>query len=112
VRANEFLVLPPEIRLKALKILKENIPLDQQTKLRAMVIADPVKWFVNIHFWGGMAIRNLLRKHGLTDDLLPVYNNMRNLDNHYVSLVEVLVQEGCYYDLPEEVKNETHFYGR
>lgn len=101
-RIQEFLILPEAIREKALKILKEHIPADQQEKLKEMIIANPNGWFTKIHFWGGMAIRNLLRKEGLTDDLLPVYNSMQNWDGHYVSLVEILVKEGCYHDLSED----------
>lgn len=47
------------------------------------------------HMSGGMAVRNCLRKGGITDDMLPPFDayygpgtNVRNWDDYYVQAVE------------------------
>lgn len=57
---------------------------DTSMLIQNAICNDPKDWWVGYHFHWGMAVRNLLRKHGYGEDQLKV----TTLDDHYVSIVE------------------------
>ena len=80
--------IPKDVLKKATKILNEY--LSQEDK--AFIIDKfnrhgKVEWMMSIprgHFEVGMAIRNLLRDKGLSDECLPD----KNWDDYYIQVIE------------------------
>jgi len=57
--------------------------------IRERIAQDPLRWWVDLHFSWGMAVRNALRDLGYTEAAIGV----ENLDDYWVGLVELAVQE-------------------
>ncbi len=81
-------LLPEHVLRKASDVLKTEIPEDTKQEIREMIMKDPERWCVPYHFFWGMAIRNLLRRAGLKDDLLPT----GNWDDYYIQCIEEAVR--------------------
>lgn len=79
--------LPQSIKTRGIEILHTYLPQNDLPLVSEQIRQyGTVIWIVKIqeHFGWGMAVRNLLRQHGLTDDMLP----LPNWDEYYVMLVE------------------------
>ncbi len=76
--------LPVEKKNPAIEMLRNEIPVDDQDKMRSLAKENPTSWCVPYHFEGGMAVRNLLRTNGFNEDYWPIWN----LDDIYVFLLE------------------------
>lgn len=74
--------LDPELRKEAVAMLRHELQ-GVLPQVRASIMEDPQEWWVTHHFFWGMGVRNLLRKHGFTDDRMG-----DNLDVFWVGLVE------------------------
>ena len=75
--------LTPEVKAPALAMLRTELaPVIPQVK--AAYLVDPEGWIAHYHFGWGMAVRNLLREKGFSEE----YFKIHNLDDIYVALVE------------------------
>lgn len=102
---NAWRRLDPQFRSRAVAVLREKIPSEDQEKIHKLADAD-TEWFAEYHMIWGMYIRNELRKAGLTDSLLPVSvhpqnEGDQNWDDYYGACVEVAVKAGVYHQLDE-----------
>jgi hypothetical protein len=70
-----------------------------------MIQESPNKWWVMHHFTWGMAMRNLLRENGFTEQELGI----DNLDNYYISLIEqaCLGKGKNYHQMPNPDADNT-----
>lgn len=86
----ELAKLDPEYRDRCVSYLRTKIPSEVLCRVYAMYNDDPVNWSVEFHFSAGMAVRNLLRNGGFTDNQLP----SGNWDDYYVPILELAA--GCW----------------
>lgn len=107
-----------DVRLRAVEILRENLPSETLEQIREgvekygsheWIHEEPFTTYDEVvfddgevmtlpnvfHHGYGMAIRNLLRQEGLTDDLLPDFDayygegtGVRNWDDGYIQALE------------------------
>lgn len=75
--------LDPEIKRRAVFLLKEEIAPECLNEWRQLMEADPEHWPVEHHFMAGMSFRNLLRKR-IVDRELPT----GNWDDYWVAALE------------------------
>jgi hypothetical protein len=79
--------LPPELKAPAVAALAGVLVFEME-QLRELIQADPENWAAPFHSWGGMSVRNFLRKSGFGED----YFGVHNLDDIYVALIEEAVR--------------------
>jgi hypothetical protein len=106
--------LSPEIQAKAISIIREHVVRQEQIHIAKRIFDDPESWWMGranipcsscrtgvvgckkchgagmitefpIHFGWGMAIRNLLRTHGLDEQAAGI----NNWDDYYIAVIEV-----------------------
>jgi hypothetical protein len=79
--------IPKDVLVKAIAVVKKLVaPKDKKRIIEAYILYGTQEWAgeLGIHFGWGMAVRNQLRKAGLTDDIFPT----GNLDDYYISIIE------------------------
>ncbi len=81
--------LTPEVKAPALAMLAKELA-DVIPHIKKAYDADPESWHVPYHFAWGMAVRNLLREKGFSEE----YFKIHNLDDIYVALVEEALNLG------------------
>lgn len=86
--------LPNDLRLKAVRHLRDKLHPVTLKEVREAHEKDPEKWWAGFHMFGGMAIRNLLRDV-IKDDELPGNKwsgedgqEYRNWDDYYIEVLE------------------------
>lgn len=79
--------LSDEVKRQGMEILRTYLPKNDLPLIAGQIREyGTVVWMSKFqeHFGWGMVVRNLLRQHGLKDDVLAT----RNWDDYYVLLVE------------------------
>lgn len=76
--------LRPEVRAESVRILREELSEEDLEKVRIAHATDPLGWIGLEHMFWGMGVRNLLRRRGLRDDVLP----SGNWDDYYIQAIE------------------------
>lgn len=76
--------LPEEKKIAAMQCINLALPENTKQQVREAIAADPENWVAPYHHGWGMAMRNLLREHGLGED----YFGIDNLDCIYTFLIE------------------------
>ena len=86
--------LSQDNRQKMIYYLRVKLPEDFKEELIKKIKNDPKEWYLNsdlnmmpFHFNHGMAIRNLLRSGGFSEEKIGI----DNLDNIYVEILEEVV---------------------
>ena len=81
--------LSDDVKTRAIELLRNEFPLELKQDLQNLIAKNPDNWIgVELHFGWGMAVRNLLRTNGLTDDLTP----NGNWDDYYIKAIEEAVK--------------------
>jgi len=81
----KFNEIPVELFPKIKDVFDKNLNEDFVTYAKKMIKEKGLNsWFVDQHFFTGMAIRNLLRDSKVMDNLFPD----QNLDDYYVPMIE------------------------
>lgn len=85
-----FRALPRELRQQAVGILTAAIPAGDLERIKQLHATYDDEWWsvAGYHFYGGMAVRNLLRSGGIRDDQLPEYDGHQNWDDYYIPVLE------------------------
>jgi hypothetical protein len=87
---DKYKELPSEVVGKAVRIFRDYFQTDPEAEkeLKALIEEHGINnWqeaAPGFHFSGGMFMRNLLRKNGVIDDMVPD----KNLDDYYMQLIE------------------------
>lgn len=80
--------IPNDVLLKAIRVLSDNIPDYAKKEIREDIDEKGLnEWSYLYHHGWGTSIRNLLRKNGLMDNMLPD----GNWDDYYHQIVEIVV---------------------
>lgn len=96
--SDQWEMVDPDIQERAKEILRNAIQPEDVELIKEGHSKYGDEWIHHVggHFFMGMAIRNLLRQNGLTDDLLPPVEyeegqSYSNWDDYYVQAVEAAI---------------------
>ncbi|MBD3882111.1 hypothetical protein IFO70_10110 [Phormidium tenue FACHB-886] len=76
--------IPPDVLEKAIAVF-QTLPQEFKAECKARHAIEPDDWITCWHLGAGMQLRNMLRDHGLRDDLLPD----KNWDDYYIQVLEI-----------------------
>lgn len=100
--------LDPSIKQRAIAILRRELGPEVLDDLAKRLLVRGPDWYISHHMGWGMAVRNLLRQHGIRDEELPpgTAGPEGNWDDYYGAAVNAAVKEHCEEPIRKEEEAE------